>query len=116
MSLSNYVTAENLMIRSLSEDIDTLALFVLHQRFRTFIDNSTGKNRKILDISSTGLGKLERSALIGLHAYSGNDYVSSSSSKVSKKCGTKLSKMMNTWNYLNRLVILNTYLLKIMKN
>ena len=77
MSLSNYVTAENLMIRSPSGDIDILALFVLHQRFRTFIDNGTGKNRKILDISSTGLGELERSALIGLHAYSGNDYVSS---------------------------------------
>ena len=40
------------------------------------IDNGTGNSRKITDMSSTNLKQLQRQALTGVHAFSGNDYVS----------------------------------------
>ena len=55
------------MIRSPSGDIDIITLFVCHDFSDTqiLIDNGSGKNRKIID------------ALLGMHAFFGNDYVSS---------------------------------------
>ncbi len=41
------------------------------------IDNGTGKSRKYLDLRQCGLTDIQRSALLGMHAFSGNDYVSS---------------------------------------
>ena len=77
MSFSRHIIAENLMVRSPSGDIDILVLFLLHQCSHVFIDNGTGSNRRILDMSTTGLGNLEKEAVVGLHSFSGNDYVSS---------------------------------------
>jgi len=39
------------------------------------IDNGTGKSRKIIDMSSTNLTDVQRQALAGMHAFSGNDCV-----------------------------------------
>jgi hypothetical protein len=68
------------MVRSPSGDIDTLALFLAHDfgDIRVFVDNVTGKSRKVIDISSSTLPSNQKQAMIGLHAFSGNDYVSSS--------------------------------------
>ena len=46
------------MVRSPSGDIDILALFVAHDfsGVRIFIDNGTGKSRKIIDVTSSTLG------------------------------------------------------------
>ena len=41
------------------------------------IDNGTGKNRKIIRIDSSTLTNKEQKALVGFHAFTGNDYVSS---------------------------------------
>ena len=67
------------MIRSPSGDIDILALFVSHDFGGTkiFVDNGTGKQRRIVDISSSTPSPENKRALLGLHAFSGNDYTSS---------------------------------------
>ena len=54
-------------------------MFLFHQceDIRILIDYCTGKSRKLLDISLSGLRLTQRQALVGLHAFSGNDYVSS---------------------------------------
>ncbi len=41
------------------------------------IDNGTGLSRKSIDVTSSTLDNDKRRAVIGLHAFSGNDYVSS---------------------------------------
>ena len=44
---------------------------------KVLIDNGTGKHRKIIDATSSTLDAEEKKALVGLHVFSGNDYVSS---------------------------------------
>ena len=70
---------QSVLIRSPSGDIDILVLFLMHpcDNIRFLIDNGTGKCRKVIDVSSTGLSLMERHALARMHAFSGNDYVSS---------------------------------------
>ena len=70
---------DTVLIRSPSGDIDVLVLFLMHSAEgpRILVDNGTGKSRKIIDISTSGLSSKEREALGGMHAFSGNDYVSS---------------------------------------
>ena len=72
------VNSNNVMVRSPSGDIDILVLFNLHQfeGKNVFIDNGVGKNRKIIDMSTTMLSSQQRHALTGVHAFSGNDYIS----------------------------------------
>ena len=60
------------MVRSPSGDSDVLVLFVLY----VLIDNGTGKSRKIFDATSSTLNENKRNALLGLHTFSSNDYVS----------------------------------------
>ena len=65
-----------------SVDVDILlVLFLLHSTrlvdISCLVDNRTGKNRKIIHMSSTGLPVLKCQALAGTHVFSGNDYISS---------------------------------------
>jgi hypothetical protein len=55
------------MIRSPSGDIDKITLFIGHDFLDTqiLIDNGSGKNRKIIDVTSTGLSLCHRRALLG---------------------------------------------------
>ena len=87
-------SGQSTMIRSSSGDIDILVLLLLHQceGIRILIDNGTGKSRKIIDISSSGLNLTEREALLGLHTFSGNDYVSSFFRKGKQVFWKKLKK------------------------
>ena len=73
------VEGNSLMVRSPSGDIDILVLFLLHQfdGKNVLIDNGVGKNRKIIDMSTSLLSLQQRCALAGMHAFSGNDYISS---------------------------------------
>ena len=50
------------------------------------IDNGTGKGRKCLDLRLFGLTDIQRTALLGMHAFSGNDYVSSMLQKGKQLC------------------------------
>ena len=76
---ANVPSEESIMVRSPSDDIDILTLFVAHdfRDTKVFTDNGTGKNRKIIEVTSSQLSAEEKKALIGVHAFSGNDYVSS---------------------------------------
>ena len=76
---ANVTSGESIMVRSPSGDTDILTLFVAHDFIDTkvFIDNGTGKNRKIIEVTSSKLSAEEKKALIGVHAFSGNDYVCS---------------------------------------
>ena len=87
-------SGQSVLVRYSSGDIDILVLFMLHQRkgIHILIDNCTGKTRKILDISSFGLNLTERQALVGLYAFSGNDYVSSFFRKEKQFFWKKLKK------------------------
>ena len=44
---------------------------------RVFIDKGTGKSRKILDLNACKSTEKQWKALLGLHSFNGNDYVSS---------------------------------------
>ena len=44
---------------------------------RVLVDNGTEKSRKVIDITSSTLPNIQKQALIGLHAVSGNDSVPS---------------------------------------
>ena len=73
-------TNNSVMVRYPSGDIDDiLFLFLMHafDDVRVFIDNGSGKSRRIVYMSSSGLSLSYRQALSGIHAFSGNDYVSS---------------------------------------
>ena len=50
------------------------------------IDNGTGKSRKFLDLSKSYLTDIQRKALLGMHAFSGNDYVPSILRKGKQLC------------------------------
>ena len=75
---ANVPSEESIMVRSPSGDIDILTLFVAHdfRDTKVFIDNGTGKNQKIIEVTSSQLSAEEKKALIGVHAFSGNDHVS----------------------------------------
>ena len=53
---------------------------------RIFIDNGAGKSKKLLDISSCDLSNQQKQALLGVHAFTGNDYLSSFLRKGKKIC------------------------------
>jgi hypothetical protein len=75
---SNIPTSHSVMVRSPSGDIDILVLFLLHtQGIRVLIGNGTGNSRKVIDINSLNMSIQQRRSLAGMHAFSGNDYVSS---------------------------------------
>ena len=67
------------MVGSPLGDIDILVLFLLHQfeNITVLIDNDVGKNKKIIDMSSTFLCGNKHKAVAGMHSFSGNDYLSS---------------------------------------
>ena len=76
---ANVLSEESIMVRSPSGDTDILTLFGPHdfRDAKIFIDNGTGKNGTIIEVTSSQLSAEEKKALIGVHTFSGNDYVSS---------------------------------------
>ena len=42
-----------------------------------FVDNGTGKNRQLLDLTACALSQSQKQALLGMHAFSVNDFISS---------------------------------------
>ena len=63
----------------LENEIDNLRVFI-------FINNGTGKARKLFDLTLCDLSQAQKQALLGLHAFSGNDYISSFCRKGKKAC------------------------------
>ena len=80
---------KNVIIRSHSGDFDInilLTSLIIDSVDRVFLDVNIGKNRKILRLSDVELSTEEKKALIGFHAFTGNDYVSSFFGKGKLKC------------------------------
>ena len=107
-SITDDVSEQSVMVRSPSGDIDILALFVLHcSGSNIFIDNGHGNSRKIFHFKTPTLSILQRQALSGVHAFSGNDYISSFFGKGKNlfwKAVTKNNEFMSTFASLG-----NTY-------
>ena len=57
-------------------DIPIILLANVPNTLNVFVDNGTGKSRKLLNLSLSNLSHDTKQALLGLHAFSGNDYVS----------------------------------------
>ena len=78
----------NALIRSRSGDIDIIASLVGQEDLpeKLFVDNGTGSGRKVIQPSLCELSSDERTALIGFHSFTGNDYVSSFFRKGKKTC------------------------------
>ena len=111
---ANHVLHENIdqnfVLRSPSGDIDInilcIAMFPL-QAERIWIDYGTGDNRKVLKLNSIDMGEEKKLALLGFHAATGNDYVSSFFRRGKKKAWklvekysrfkTMFSSLGNSW-------------------
>lgn len=67
------------LVRSPSGDIDIPIILMNHQHenLSIVIDNGTGKFRKYLSISDSPLSVMHKTAMVGFHAFTGNDYNSS---------------------------------------
>ena len=67
------------VVRSNSGDIDIPIILLANEidNLKVFIGNGTGEARKLLDLTPCDLSRVQKQALLGLHALSGNDYVSS---------------------------------------
>ena len=79
----------SVIIRSHSGDADVNILstaLITEEALRTFVDFNTGDHRKVLCLGDLDLSVLEKSALIGFHCFTGNDYVSSFFRKSKKTC------------------------------
>ena len=66
--------------RSCSGDIDIPVILLntlVRESVDIFIVNGSGKHRKVLHLNLSQLNEKQRNALVGFHAFSGNDYVSS---------------------------------------
>ena len=65
------------VIRSPSADTDifVIALGVINERNRVYLDYSVGKNRKGSWLSDIDIPEEKRNALIGFHAFTANDYI-----------------------------------------
>ena len=76
-------------VRSSSSDIDipiTLLGMDLENNVQIFIDNGSGKNRKLLELNLCDSTYQQKKSLVGTHGFTGNDYVSSFHCKGKKLC------------------------------
>ena len=73
------------MVRSPSGDIDIMCLFLSQKSSGSLLTMTLDQIGRSLIFTQPQLAALNRKALLGLHALSGNGYVSSSFHK-SKKC------------------------------
>ena len=62
---------------------------------RVFLDYGTGKNRKSIKLSDVILPDIDKSCLIGFHAFIGNDFISSFFRRGKLQCWKTLQKEPN---------------------
>ena len=98
----------SIIVRSPSGDVDINVLFIcmfLEKAEQIYIDYGTGKSRKILKLGSVDMSDELKSALIGFHAFTGNDYVSSFFEKSKKHCWHLQEKITDLFGCLQLLEI-----------
>ena len=67
-------------------DITVLAVALIDDRNKVLYDYGNGDNRKTIWLNSTNISDKQRPAIIGFHAFTGNDYASSFFRKDKKRC------------------------------
>ena len=87
------------VVRSPSADIDIPVIILGNEMSvnQVYIDSGTGKHRKLINLSSSCLTDIQKKALLGLHAFTGNDLVSSFFRKGKQMCWNAVK---NNNNYL----------------
>jgi hypothetical protein len=85
-------TQSNVCIRSPSGDTDIVIIAIgnISEIHRVKIDSGNGNNRKSIWLDTLTLKEEECNALIGFHAFSGNDYISSFFRKGKLMCWKKM--------------------------
>ena len=73
--------------------------------FHVFIENGTGKNRNCLQIDKMKINEQEKEALIGIHAITGNDHISSVFGKGKRKCVETAKCLGDSWDVSEALFI-----------
>ena len=58
----------------------------LENNVKIFIDNGSGKNRKLPELNLCDLTDQQKKSLVGMHAFTGNDYVLSFLPKEKQLC------------------------------
>ena len=82
-------------VRSSSGDIDIPVILLgmdTNDNVDIFIDNGSGKHRKILDLQACQLSSLQKKALVGLHAFTGNDYIACFLRKGKQLCWKRMNE------------------------
>ena len=89
----------NVCIRSPSGDTDILVIAVglLAGNSRVLVDSGNGDGRTKVWLDSIILTPEQQSALIGFHAFTGNNYVSAFFRKSKKICWDKMNDESNDW-------------------
>ena len=70
------------VVKSSSGDIDISIILLgtdLENNVHIFIDNGSGKNRKLPELNLCDLTDQQKKSLVGMHAFTGNDCVELSS-------------------------------------
>ena len=89
----NQDASNRVVMRSPSGDTDIIVLCVaLLTKDKVVIDNSSGKARKSIWLGGLELSESKCAAVLGLHAFSGNDYISSFFKKGKEKCWKLMEK------------------------
>ena len=85
------------VVRSPSADVDTPVIILGNEMSvnQVHIDSGTGKHRKLINLSSSCLTDIQKKALLGLHAFTGNDLVSSFFKKGMPICWNAIKKNIN---------------------
>ena len=104
-----------MVIRSHSGDTDILVLGVslFPEGERIFLDNGTGKSRKLIWFGNFEFSTGRRNALLGFHAFTGNDYNASFFRKSKVTCWKILannSKFEDTFSALGEHLEISDYL------
>ena len=91
-ALRTYSNIREVCVRSCSGDIDIPVILIgifggCENAFIT-LDNGTGKYRKKIEITRCTLSRKQQKALVGFHAFTGNDYLSSFLRKSKKIWGS----------------------------
>ena len=100
-----YPNIMEILVRSCSGDVDIpvilIGLFGSSSK-NVILDNGTGKHRKKIRMDGSIWSELQCNALVGYHAFSGNDYVSSFLRKT-KKVWEKVKDDEESLDFFNKL-------------
>ena len=91
---------KTVIVRNYSGDVDITVIMlslIVNQCERVILDFNKGKDRKAVRLSDVDMSTEEKVALIGFHAFTGNDYVSAFFKKGEGACWKILLNNLRFW-------------------